>query len=276
MTEISDFHVHPDYSIDAAGTIRQYCDRALEIGLRNICFTSHYDSNPRRVEADGYWRHKGRRVRFDDELVGRYIDEIDRAQRYYAQFGLRVFRGLEIDYFPGVEGEAQRVRDKYGLDFVIGSVHCLDDIAISDKREAPGYFLKKTLSRMVDDYFGLLRQAAETPAFDCLGHLDYYVRYGHLYYGDDIYKIELDHFDGIFDTLKKNGGGLEVNTSLFRFGIRKFHPAQEIIERAVAAGVSIISVGSDAHRPQTLGAGVIEAYDLLTALGVRPIFPRGQ
>ena len=33
MSIISDFHVHPDYSIDAAGTVRQYCDRALEIGL---------------------------------------------------------------------------------------------------------------------------------------------------------------------------------------------------------------------------------------------------
>ena len=275
MTLISDFHVHPDYSIDAAGTIRQFCDRALEIGLRNICFTSPYDSNPRRIEADGYWRYKGQRVRFDDELVGRYIDEIDQAREYYAQYGLGVFRGLEIDYFPGVEGEAQRVRDKYRLDFVVGSVHCLDDIAISDKREAPGYFLKKTLSQMVDDYFSLLRRAAETPAFDCLGHLDYYIRYGHPYYGDDIYEIELERFDEIFAVLKMNGRGIEVNTSPFRFGKRKFHPAKEIIVRAVNSGVSISSVGSDAHKPETLSCGVAEAYELLTALGARPVFPRG-
>jgi histidinol-phosphatase (PHP family) len=276
MSIISDFHVHPDYSIDAAGTVRQYCDRALEIGLQNICFTTHYDSNPRRVEADGYWRFNGHRVRFDDELVGHYIDEVYQAREFYSQFGLNVFRGMEIDYFPGVEEEASRVRDKFGLDFVIGSVHCLDDIGISDKNEAPAYFLKKSLDQMVEDYFGLLLQAAETPAFDCLGHLDYYIRYGHPYYCDDIYKVEIEHFDSVFAVLKKNGRGIEVNTSQFRFGINKFHPARHIIERAVAAGVPVVSVGSDTHRPANLSAGILEAYDLLRKLGTWPVFPRMQ
>ncbi len=274
MSIPSDFHVHPDYSIDAAGTVRQYCDRALEIGLESICFTTHYDSNPRRMEADGYWRRNGKRVRFDDDLVGQYIGDIDRASDFYRQFGLMIFRGLEIDYFPGVEEEAQRVRDKFGLDFVIGSVHCLDDIAISDKNEAPAYFLRKTLSQMIEDYFGLLRRAADVPAFDCLGHLDYYIRYGQPFYGDDIFRVEIEHFDPVFEILKKNGRGIEVNTSQYRFGIRKFHPEKRIIERAVAAGVPIVSVGSDTHRSVNLSAGIPEAYELLRALGIRPIFPK--
>jgi histidinol-phosphatase (PHP family) len=180
---------------------------------------------------------------------------------------------MEIDYYPGVEEEAFRVRNKLGLDFVIGSVHCLDDIAISDKLEAPRYFLKKSLAQMIDDYFGLLCQAAEIDAFDCLGHLDYYVRYGHPYYGNDIHNVEIEHFDRVFDALKKKGRGIEINTSQFRFGIKKFHPAQRIIEHAVSSGVSIASVGSDSHRPETLSVGVVEAYDLLQKLGTKPIFP---
>jgi histidinol-phosphatase (PHP family) len=276
MSILSDFHIHPDYSIDATGTVRQYCDRALETGLRNICFTTHYDANPRRVEADGYWRYRGQRVRFNDELIGRYVAELEASRERYAQFGLKVFRGLEIDYFPGVEDEAGRVREKFALDFVIGSVHCLAGIAISDKNEAPAYFLKKSVGEMVNDYFALLYQAAAVQAFDCLGHLDYYVRYGHPYYGNNIYDIELERFDVVFDMLMKNNRGIEINTSQYRFGIKRFHPAERIIERAIKRGVPIVSIGSDSHKPETLGLGVAEAYEYLNQQGVTPVFPRSQ
>jgi histidinol-phosphatase (PHP family) len=129
---------------------------------------------------------------------------------------------------------------------------------------------------MIDDYFGLLRRAAEVPAFDCLGHLDYYIRYGQPFYGDEIFRVEIEQFEPIFEILRKNGRGIEVNTSQFRYGINKFHPEERIVERAVAVGVPIISVGSDTHRMVNLSAGIPEAYAFLQALGVKPIFPRSR
>jgi len=274
MSPNSDFHVHPDYSIDAAGTVRQYCDRALEIGFGNICFTTHYDANARRAHSDGFWRYKGERVRFDDQLVGRYVDEVARARDFFAEHGLRVFCGLEIDYFPGVETEAERIRKKFEFDFIIGSVHCLDNIAISDKNEAPSYFLEHSVARMADEYFELLRQAAQVDQFDSLGHLDYYIRYGRPFYGLELDSIEIERFDPIFEILKKNGRGFEINTSQFRFDKKKFHPARKIIERAAEAGVPISSVGSDSHRPETLGMGIREASELLEKLRIEPLFPK--
>lgn len=273
MTLCADFHVHPDYSIDAKGTIRQYCDRALEIGLRHICFTTHYDTNPKRVEQDGYWKQNGVRVRMNNGLLQQYLDEIEKARGFFSGFGLRVYRGLEIDYFPGVEKEVEHLRANFPLDFVIGSVHCLDDIAISDKNEAPGYFLKKSLSQMADDYFAHLRQAAAFPGFDSLGHLDYYVRYGREYYGDDIDRIEFERFDEVFAILAGKEHGIEVNSSPFRYGIEGFHPTREIIKRAVGSGVKIGSVGSDSHKPEKLSLGLREAYEYLDTLNVKPKFP---
>lgn len=276
MRTLFDFHVHPDYSIDASGTIRQFCDRALETALGGLCFTTHYDANPRRAELDGFWRRRGERIGFSDELAAEYVGEVSEARELFSQFGLKVFCGLEIDYFPGIEGEAERLRRQFGLDFVIGSVHCLDDIAISDRNEAPTYFLKRSLSRMADDYFGLLRQAAACTAFDCLGHLDYYVRYGREYYGDAVDKIEPGRFDEIFAQLKKSGVGIEVNCSQFRHGIDRFHPSADLIRRAVASGVRITSLGSDAHNPSQLGMGITQAQILLDELGVIPAFPEHE
>jgi histidinol-phosphatase (PHP family) len=271
---LSDFHIHPNYSVDGAGTIRQYCDRALEIGLRHICFTTHYDLNPKRLDRDAFWRVAGQRVRVTDELMACYFDEIERAREYFSPFGLYINRGLEIDYFDGVEREVERVRGLFPIDFVIGSVHCLDDIAISEKNEAPTYFGGKTLEQMADDSMALLIKAAQVSGFDCLGHLDYYVRYGREYYGDAIDHIELEKFDQVFAALIKNNKGIEINSSPFRYGAQTFHPKPAIIERAVKAGVKIVSVGSDSHKPSQLGGGVKEAYKLLERLGITPLFPK--
>jgi histidinol-phosphatase (PHP family) len=274
MTILSDFHIHPSYSIDGAGTIRQYCDRAIELGIRHICFTTHYDSNPSRVEQDGYWHDNGARVRMSDSLLEKYLSEIEKAQVFFAEFGLSIYKGLEIDYFPGVEKEAERVKANFPLDFVIGSVHCLEDVGISDKNEAPAYFNHKTLDQMIDDTIALQIGAAECRLFDTIAHLDYYVRYSRQYYGDSIDLVEPARFDPLFKVLLRNNVGIEINTSPYRYGKSGFHPAERILERAISQGVVISSVGSDSHKPANLGLGIADAFAFLERHNIAPLFPR--
>ena len=273
MTGLADFHVHPDYSIDAEGSIEEYCSRACKIGLGAICFTTHYDSNPLRVEQDGYWRSKGDLVRLSDSVLREYIDSVRAAGSLFGKNGLKVLCGLEIDYYPGVESEVQRLRDDFAFDFVIGSVHCLDNIAISDPRESEGYFARKSVDEMADDYFEILKMAAGCLGFDCLGHLDYYIRLGRQYYGRDIDSVDVRRYEPVFETLVRNGIGLEVNCSPFRRGQKDFHPSEKIIDMAVKRGIEISSVGSDCHRPEDLGKGVPEAYKMLKKRNVEPVFP---
>lgn len=274
MRNFADFHIHPDYSIDAEGSVREYCDRAQRMGLGAICFTTHYDSNPKRTEIDGFWRYNGSRVRHSDSIVEKYITDIKMAAEVYNPLDLDLFCGLEIDYYPGVEEEVERLRAKFPFDFLIGSVHCLNDIAISDKGEAPSYFEKRSVVQMADEYFELLLRAARCQGFDCLGHLDYYIRYGQKYYGDLINDIEIERFDPVFNTLMENGIGIEINTRPFKKGGDTFHPSGEIIDRAISRGVAITSTGSDCHRLADLGKGIAEAYDFLNRRDLEPVFPK--
>ena len=276
MNHPADFHIHPDYSIDARGSIIQYCRRAVEIGLKSICFTTHYDVNPRRTELDGYWHYHNSRARISDKLIGIYLDEIETALTNFPSAKLQIYRGLEVDYFPGVEREIERLKANFPFDFLIGSVHCLDDIAISDKREAPAYFNRKTLTQMTTDYFALLKMAAESPGLDAIGHLDYYIRYYREYYGADADRIDIEQFDPIFDVLKRLNRGFEINTSPFRYGLNNFHPNKKIIERAVNSGVKISSIGSDSHKPEKLALGVNEAYEFLNRIDIIPEFPKAE
>jgi len=51
-----DYHVHPDYSLDATGSVQEHCRRAVELGLAEICFTTHFDADPAFAREDGWVR----------------------------------------------------------------------------------------------------------------------------------------------------------------------------------------------------------------------------
>ena len=66
--------------------------------------------------------------------------------------------------------------------------------------------------------------------------------------------------------MKKHGVGYEVNTSAIRHGLPEYYPSMEIVNMARAAGVDLITLGSDAHRPEDVGldfsAATAVAYEL--------------
>jgi len=269
----SDFHVHPDYSIDASGSVEQYCVKALDLGLEAICFTTHYDYNPVLDKDSGYWKYEGEKVKLNDGIVTAYLDEINIAKNRFGKSGLGVYAGIEIDYTPGSEKEADRLRSLFPFDFVLGSVHCVKGYVISEEGRAEEYFTGRSAAQAEDDYILLLTQAADCRFFDALGHLDYYIRYGRKYHRDLINNINIEKYDPLFETLKRNGIGIEINTSPYKRGETGFHPSEKILERAIDSGVIISSVGSDCHSPEQLGLGVKEAYGFLNDRNIKPLYP---
>jgi len=273
MKNYSDFHVHPDYSIDARGSIDDYCRQALKIGLDSLCFTTHYDSDPKRANIDNFMICDGVKTPLSDETVSRYINDVRRASEQYGRFGLRVYCGIEIDYYPEVEPEAERIKSKFDFDFIMGSVHCIENLSISNKRESKNYWRSNTVETLADDYFDQLTRAARCSAFDCLGHLDYYIRFARGYYGAGVDRIVDERFDAIFEILINTGTGIEINAKPIINGGHDFHPSVSILKRAINSGVDISSVGSDCHRPEDLAVGVKEAYDFLASHNIKPIYP---
>jgi len=270
---LSDFHVHPDYSIDAVGSVGEYCEKALELGITAICFTSHYDYNPALDKNGGYWKLGDKKVRLTDEIVAAYLNEIAAAKAKFEKSGLAVFAGIEIDYTPGSEKEAERLRSLFSFDFVLGSVHCVNGYDISEKDQAEKYFTRRKLNQAAEDYIALLEQAAECRFFDALGHLDYFVRYCREYYGESLDNIESGRYDSLFKILKRNNIGIEINTSPYKRGETGFHPSVKILDRAIESGVAISSIGSDCHSPDQLGMGIKEAYEYLDSKNIQPRYP---
>lgn len=266
MKEIrTDYHVHPDYSIDASPIkIMDYCRKALELNLEEICFTTHIELDPVRREIDNFVFVKGEKISvFNHVWLDNYFNEINQAQEEFKDTNLQIKAGIEIGYIQGSEEHIEKIVNNYPFDFVMGAIHCLDHIAISSMKESPRYFQNKSLKELQKDYFTTLKDAVATGFFDCMAHIDLYIRYGIKHYGTDIFTIHKGVIEPIFKEMARRKMGLEINTSSRRRGLEEFHPIDDIISLAVKSGIEIWTVGSDAHSLDDLGYYIDEALSIL-------------
>ena len=262
-TGLKDCHVHPDYSIDAQDSIDQYCQRALEIGLSEICFTPHYDTDPKRKEIDAYMRVGGKIVNLTDDIVKKYIDETHQAKKKYAPLDLSVKTGLEVDYALHIEEHLRKKLPQFELDYILGAVHCLEHIAITSTRESEKYFKRKSCQEACKDYFEVLLNAVSSGLFGTIAHLDAYKIYGIKFYGEEVLVAHRGLVEPVLKLMAEKGVGLEINTSPLRKGHKEVSPGIEILEMASKFNVKVNAISSDAHRVEDLGRDLDIAEDLL-------------
>jgi histidinol-phosphatase (PHP family) len=266
LKNFSDYHVHPDYSLDATGTIDQYCQKALELGLKDVCFTTHYDTDPVRKDEDPFMRIDGKIVPLNEENVKRYIENVRRANKIYSPMGLSVKVGLEVDYASHIEDQLRKDLASFDLDYTLGAVHCLDHIAITASMEAQSYFKTKSLKELCQEYYRIMSKAVKSGLFDAIAHLDIYRKYGLAFYGEKILTAHRGLVESVLELMVENDVGLEINTALLRKGHKEFSPSLEILNLALKTNVRITAFGSDAHKVEHLGKDIEEACLLVEKL----------
>ena len=265
-----DYHVHPDFSHDAQGSIEEFCARAVEIGLDEICFTTHYEPDPTRTDVE-HVRVNGIVQPVASDWADAYFAALSAAAAKFK--GLVVLAGVEVGYEPGLEGVISDLLGRYPFDFVLGSVHCLGHVAITAGDELERFKSEQLAlgpEHFVDSYLHNIRAAAGTQLFDCLGHLDIYRKYIRPLFDSGFDRIADAHWPEVLRFVAQTGTGIEVNTSALRRGNPEPYPSTHILRLAREAGIKVFTVGSDAHRPADLGKGLDSAVQLLKDLGVEP------
>jgi len=261
-----DYHVHPNYSIDAEGSIEEFCEIALEKGLEEIAFTTHLDTD--NAGDDCYVNVKGKRVDTRSSVwLEDYEASIKSADDEYKEKGLRVRLGVEVDFIQDIDGSLPERFHSTDFDIILGSVHLIDHIAISAEGRAENAFKKYSMDELGEKYYTHLMEAVESDLFDILAHIDLYRRYGQTFYGDGIREIWKPHISDLADMMKRHNVGFEVNTSPLRKGQTQPMPEVDIIKALKNRGVNIVTTGSDAHRPQDIGTGIESATQLLRESG---------
>jgi HisJ family histidinol phosphate phosphatase len=101
-----DYHIHTYHSIDAEGTVKDYCDRAVRLALDEICITNHCELDP--VRDDSWIRFDSNKQPMTREGLKRLEDEIIEAKEVYKKSGLTVKFGLEVGYYDGIESSCKK------------------------------------------------------------------------------------------------------------------------------------------------------------------------
>ncbi len=252
-----DYHIHPAYSIDAEGSMDDYCRAALERGLDEICFTTHVDTEPEAAGEDSWVSVDGRWVPVDGPWIERYLTDILAVAARYAPSGLAVKAGLEIGYHDGVADKLGDLINSYPFDFILGSVHRVDVYTLARAAHVAQMFRQRGAEQALMQYFDRVARAAACGIFDCLGHLDLYRRTMGVATEDDVaggrvFELAVRSLE----TAAARGVGIEINTRGARKGREYLSPGPGLLRMAAAAGIRWVTIGSDAHTPATLAAGL--------------------
>lgn len=248
----ADYHLHSFFSDDSKEKMEAQVQEAIRQGMTELCFTDHMDYD--------YPLRYTERFEFD---VDAYFEEIQRLRKIYHN-DLSIRAGIELGMRPHLASRCEKLVSSYPFDFVICSSHLIGD----EDPYYPQYWQGKEEAHSIRAYFETIRSnLAVFQSFDIYGHLDYVVRYapsGIRTYSYEDYK---DQLDDILTTLIRLGKGIELNTSGYRVIGAEPNPQHEVLARYRELGGTILTIGSDAHSHDHLGADFSRAEALLLSLG---------
>ncbi len=266
-----DYHIHTHHSIDAEGSIDEYCKQALRCGLKEICFTNHCELDPQRDDNLIRFNSNSEPQPFTRDCLLRLRDQVLQSKEHYKRLNLTVKFGLEVGYFNGIEERLPKVTEGIDFDFVLGSIHCLNHICIDSSREYETYYAKHKVPELFHNYFQEIVRLINSELFDSVGHLDVYKKYGIAFYGTEINTLPEDALKNCFRMMVEKEIALEINTAGLR-RINEFYPAPAIMKYARAQGIKLISIGSDAHKVEDLGKGIREGIEYAKSFGFDAIY----
>ncbi|MBR3631208.1 MAG: histidinol-phosphatase HisJ family protein [Oscillospiraceae bacterium] len=261
--QLTDCHTHTCISPDSEALLTDMIRKAQDIGLFAYAVTDHVELC--RWYPQGYYAALPRNEEDFFDYAARFEQAM--AQNAVAREltqGMTFVSGIELGEPDADFGLAASVCEDKRLDFVIASLH-----------ELPGkldfYFLdyaQEDVPALLREYFTELLKIAEWGKFDVLGHITYPLRYIE---GDAGIPVDMaqyrDIIAEIFRAVIRQGKGIELNTSGFRQVYGKPFPDAALLRLYRELGGRILTLGSDAHRPEDVGGGIAQGAALAKSVG---------
>ncbi|WP_379163408.1 histidinol-phosphatase HisJ [Paenibacillus sp. sgz5001063] len=257
-----DYHTHHERCGHAVGTLEQYVQRGIELGLEHLGLSDHLPLI--HVDPENYYPEMAMPL---SELP-RYVDEcLSLKERYRGRIELRV--GLEADYIEGYEEQIRELLAPYPWDYLIGSVHFLGEWDITDFRQTHGWEGRDVME-VYRRYYDAVRKSALSGLYDIIGHMDVIKRFG---YGPQTPEGQAEVRAMELETLRAiagSGMAMELNASGLTKPCAEMFPAEHVLQQALELDIPL-TLGSDAHDPLKLGDGLPEARSLLWRTGFREL-----
>ncbi|MDH6351234.1 histidinol-phosphatase (PHP family) [Brevibacillus sp. 1238] len=249
-----------------------YRARAKQAGISQVCVVEHLyrfaDFRPyyeqfihvghdRLGKAQRQWLGQ-----MANDSLPAYVAFLAEERERWAEDGVALRIGIELDYFPGGEGELREVIEKYPWDVCMGAVHFPGGKGylvrnLQEQLEvhaSPGWFVR---------YFDVVEQAIDSGLFDVLTHLDGVRAFDPK--ADEM--TLLPYYQRIARALRRMDTATELNTACVRGQTqREFSPSYRFLQILAQHEVPI-TLSSHATAPDQVGQHLAEARMQLRRAG---------
>lgn len=264
-----DCHTHTQFSVDSEADINECVKRAGELGLAAYAITDHCECNAWYTQE--HYSPDEWELRESFDYASDFESSVAAVTALKEKYNdkLNLICGVELGQILHDIEAAQKVNADKRVDFIIGSVHQV-------LGEKDFYFIdyeKLTMNEiyaLLERYFKEVSDLCRTGLFDVIGHITYCLRYMKQRNGIE---ADISRFDDIieesFRRLVQNGKGIEINTSGLRQGFGATFPDLKYVSMFRELGGEIITVGSDSHTVEDIGANAAEGAEIAKAAGFR-------
>ncbi len=261
MITRQNLHTHTNY-VDGVDTPRQMFEYALSLGLKSLGFSEH---------AHTY---------FDDSCCMtkaktlEYFNEINALKEEY-KGKLDIYLGLEIDLHD--------IHKYDGLDYTIGSLHCLPVdgqlYAIDNKPHITQFIREKAYNNdgvaMAVDYLNILSNNIKLSDADIVGHIDLPTKFNS---NNDIFdESSIEYKNAVVKAIDsilnfKQNIVFEVNTGAISRGYRTTpYPSKFILKQLLDRGARLC-LSSDCHNGKNLTCAFSETEAMLKSIGFKQLW----
>jgi histidinol-phosphatase (PHP family) len=242
-----EYHTHTTNSPDSRVKMRDYCEKAIQIGITEVAFTDHIDHDP-AVRSRGH------------NAYPEYMTDIAACRAAYGD-RLTILAAAEVDWNRTTASAVGAYLADKSFDFIICSVHWIDGEYLG---------VRATKHPSLDVYQQYLEEiealVTTEDFFHVIGHFDLGKRY-HTVNG----RIDIDanraQLGRIFDAMAARGKGFDLNTSAVRTAAHEPMPGADILRLFREHGGQHVTIGTDTHTLETFGTNIDVAVATLRAAG---------
>jgi len=258
-SRLYNFHSHTQFC-DGHATMREFTEAAIKAGFTDYGFSPH---SP--IPFDSPCNMK-------TEDVNDYLSEFESLRDEFKD-NIRLYKSMEIDYISEEWGPSTPYFDSIGLDYKIGSVHFIphDDIFIDTDGSFQNFKIKmekyfdNDIRYVVETFYNQTLKMIEKKGFEIIGHFDKIGQNANYFKpGIEDEPWYLNLVMKVIEAIKDSGMTVEINTKSLSQNGRLF-PNERYFPIIKKYGIPVI-FNSDAHYPDRINAGRIEAYNIYNKL----------
>ena len=255
----------------AEGTLRSVVEAAVAGGLATFGLSEHAPRSEDRFLYPSE-RQKGFTIgRLQSDFAAYAAEAKTLAQEFSDRIEILV--GFEAEVVPTASyaDEMLAIREKYELEYMVGSVHYVGEIQIDGSLEELHAAVAEAggIESLAVRYYDTVAEMVARLKPEVVGHLDL-IRRNAPADADLQTPAVAAAADRALKAVKESGAILDLNTAGWRKSLGNPYPAPWLVRRAAELGIGFC-FGDDSHGPTQVGDGIDRARDYLLELDVANI-----